>query len=258
MNGTTLTPQLLEPIKVEIDHIITEDDTPVDNWHSEKQQRLSSKTLYTSWKPSKPFICGIDIGIFSTPHEPPVVPDVLVSLDVKIAIDWHAKRNRSYFLWEFGKPPEIVIEVVSNKEGGELDRKLARYARIGVWYYVVFDPQNLLSNDTVRVYELLAGHYRLRDDLMLDWLNLGLTLWEGEYEGHPATYLRWTDSEGNLLPTDEEAIELSEQAKVDAEERATDAEARATDAEERAREAEEERAELIAKLRAMGIDPDSL
>lgn len=237
MNGTTLTPELHEAITIDIDHIVTDDDAPVDNWHSEKQQRLSSKTLYTSWHPERPFVVGVDIGIFPTPHETPVVPDVLVSLDVEIAENWHEKRHRTYFMWEFGKPPEVVIEIVSNKVGGELDRKLERYARIGVWYYVIFDPQTLIQDEKVRVYELLAGHYRQRDDLMLAWLELGLTLWEGTYENHPATYLRWTDSHGNLLPTDEEVI---------------------TNQREQLEIAKKENAKLIEKLRAMGIDPNSL
>ena len=32
-----------------IDHIVTEDDTPVDNVFSEKQQRLLTEALYASW-----------------------------------------------------------------------------------------------------------------------------------------------------------------------------------------------------------------
>ena len=232
-----------EEIVVDIDHIITEDDAPVDNWFSEKQQRLLAKTLYTSWKPNKPFVAGVDIGIFPALHEPPIVPDVLVSLDAKIAKEWLEKRHRTYFVWEFGKPPEVVIEIVSNKKGGELDKKLERYARIGCWYYVIYDSTQQIQAEPLRIYELLAGHYRLRDDTQLAWLNLGLTLWEGTYEGQPATFLRWTDENGSLLPNDEEAIAMSES-------RANDAESRADQAESRANA-------LAAKLRALGVDPDS-
>ncbi len=42
-----------------IDHIVTEDDTPVDNMFSEKQQRLLSGSLYDSWNPGRPFIAAI-------------------------------------------------------------------------------------------------------------------------------------------------------------------------------------------------------
>ncbi|NES65292.1 MAG: hypothetical protein F6K24_08525 [Okeania sp. SIO2D1] len=37
------------------------------------------------------------------------------------------------------------MEIVSNKVGNELGSKLAGYARIGVWYYVVFDPLQKLG-----------------------------------------------------------------------------------------------------------------
>ncbi len=64
-------------------------------------------------------------------------------------------------LWEYGKVPEVVVEIVSNKEGGELDHKLKTYARKGIHYYIVFDPLRLLSEDVLRVYEPgLLNHYR--------------------------------------------------------------------------------------------------
>jgi hypothetical protein len=53
-------------------------------------------------------------------------------------------------------------------------------------------------------------------------------LWDGEYEGVKAVWLRWCDQEGNVIPT---GAELAE--------------------------AERARAErLAARLRALGIDPD--
>jgi Uma2 family endonuclease len=57
-----------------------------------------------------------------------------VSLDVQVAEDWYAKRHRSYFVWEFGKAPELALEIVSNREGDELGRKRYLYARIEVLY----------------------------------------------------------------------------------------------------------------------------
>jgi hypothetical protein len=49
--------------------------------------------------------------------KPPVVPDTLLSLDVDFPEDLQLKHNRSYFVWEYGKVPELVIEVASNLEG---------------------------------------------------------------------------------------------------------------------------------------------
>ena len=131
----------VEAKKPDIEHLVTEDDEPVDNIFSEKQQRLLVEPLYSSWQAERPFIAAANVGLFNTVSQPPVVPDMFLSLDVEVAEDWWAKENRSYLLWEFGKPPEVVIEIVSNTKGQEADKKIKTYAQIGVWYYVIFDPQ---------------------------------------------------------------------------------------------------------------------
>ncbi len=66
----------------DISGIVTEDDTPVDNLFSEKQQRLLTDSLNSSWKPGRSFLSAADVGIFYDPDEPPIVPDVFMSLDV--------------------------------------------------------------------------------------------------------------------------------------------------------------------------------
>ena len=99
----------------DLTHIITEDDTPVDNIFSEKQQRLLSESLNLSWKPGTPFIAAANVGIFYALHEPPIVPDMFLSLDVQVMEDMWKKENRSYFIWEYGKPPEMAVEIVSNR-----------------------------------------------------------------------------------------------------------------------------------------------
>jgi len=61
------------------------------------------------------FVAAANVGIFSAIDQPPIVPDVFLTLDVQIADAWWEKKNRSYFIWEFGKPPEVAIEIVSNR-----------------------------------------------------------------------------------------------------------------------------------------------
>ncbi|HLO87395.1 MAG TPA: Uma2 family endonuclease, partial [Nostocaceae cyanobacterium] len=117
MTDITLTQPTLssEDLELDISHLVTEDDEPVDNLPSEKQQRLLTETLYSSWagaKNSQGFLVAANVGIFTTTREPAIVPDVFLSLDVRPADDWWEKRHRSYFLWEFGKPPEVVVEIV--------------------------------------------------------------------------------------------------------------------------------------------------
>ena len=125
-----------EPQELDLSHIQTEDGEPVDNIFSEKQMRLLTESLYASWRDeqgtSRVFAAFANVGLFYALHEQPVVPDVMVALDVVSNPDPSDKKTLSYFMWEFGKPPDIVVEIVSNREGGEDTSKMLRYAQIGV------------------------------------------------------------------------------------------------------------------------------
>ncbi len=79
--------------------------------------------------------------------------------------------------------------------------KLRDYARIRVSYYVVFDPLQQLGETLMRVYELQGNSYEERFQTWLEKVGLGLTLWEGEFEGKQATWLRWCDQQGNVILT---------------------------------------------------------
>ncbi|MBE9210708.1 Uma2 family endonuclease [Nostoc sp. LEGE 06077] len=228
-----------------ISHIVIEDDTPVDNFRSEKQQRLLTEVLYTSWNNptgSERFIVAANVGVFYSIGLPPLVPDVFLSLDVTMPDDWREKKNRTYFTWEFGKAPDVVIEIVSNREGNELSSKLQDYARMGVGYYAVFDPLQLLGDCILHTYQLTVRHYIGMETSWLAEVCLGLTLWEGVFEGKQDIWLRLCDHDGNILLTGAERAQAAEQRALVAEERAQTAELRAE--------------QLAAQLRALGIDPD--
>jgi hypothetical protein len=227
--------------------IITEDDTPVDNFASEKQQRLLTGVLCSSWAGygnSRPFLAAANVGIFSAVSQPPVVPDVFLSLDVRVAENWWEKKNRSYFIWEFGKPPEVVIEIVSNKEGNELGSKYRAYERMRVSYYVVFDPLRQLGGPVLQIYQLRGTSYVPLMETWLEQVGLGLTLWRGVFEGKEDVWLRWCDRDGNLLPTGTERAERAESQLQET---------------QALLEQERRRAELLAEqLRALGVDPERL
>src|SRR5271167_2736559 len=95
----------------------------------------------------------------ATMANPAVVPDCLLSLDVTCPENLQAKEGHSYYQWDMGKQPDVIIEVVSDKTGGEESYKKDLYARLGVPYYAVFDPEHFLSRDTLRAYELSGGEY---------------------------------------------------------------------------------------------------
>jgi Uma2 family endonuclease len=199
---------------IDYDALVTEDHKPVDSIFLEKQYRLLTRPLYASWPgpgEGRSFLVLVDVGWFYQRKTPAVVPDCLLSLDVICPEDLHRKQGHSYYQWDVGKQPDVTIEVVSDRTGGEESFKKKLYARLGVPHYAVFDPEHLLSQDTLRIYELLAGKYRLGDPGPWEDVGLGLRLWEGEFEGHQDTWLRWCDANGEIIPTGEERARKAEE-----------------------------------------------
>lgn len=242
----------------DVSHLITETEEPVDNITSEKQMRLLTRPLYSSWSgvtdeqgQPRPFAVFANVGLYFSVREDARVPDVMLSLDVQVPDHTSPKEHRTYLCWEYGKVPDVVIEIVSNRKGIEDGSKMYDYARGRVEYYVIYDPDAWLGNEALRVYELSGSRYVRRNDFQLPDTGLALTLWQGEFEGNTRTWLRWCDAQGNLIPTGAERAEV-------AEERAEIAEERAATAEERAATAEEKAARLAAKLRELGLDPEQV
>jgi Uma2 family endonuclease len=250
----------------DVSALVTEDDTPVDNIFSEKEQRLLTESLYSAWSgppheegsESRPFAALANVGLFASPEEPPVVPDVMLSLDVTLPADFQEKKNRSYFIWRFGKPPEVVIEIVSNREGDELGEKLRRYRRMRISYYVVYDPLRLLGEGALRVFELRGDLYLQTALAWFESVGLGLVEWEGTFEGTAGRWLRWCTRDQQVVPTGAERAAAAEARAETAKARAETAEARAETAEARAETAEARAARLAARLRELGIEPDDI
>lgn len=221
-----------------IDELIIDVEEPVENVFIEKERRLLTSSLYTSWGGpgrGRPFLAAADVGVFPEKKQTPIVPDVLLSLDIPPPADPSRKENRSYFLWIMGKPPDVVFEFVSDRRGGEEGHKKKRYAQIGVRHYVIFDPERWLRGDVLRSYELRDdGRYHALKEHWFPTVGLGLTLWQGIYEQWDKEWLRWRDRRGRLIPTPEEAV-----AK----------------ARRKAQEETRRRKELEAQLRARGIEP---
>jgi Uma2 family endonuclease len=233
--------------------LITEDDTPMDNLYTEKQQRLLTEPLYSSWSgpgEGRPFVAMANVGLFSTLHTPPLVPDTLLGLDIQAPPQLRVKEHRSYFIWMYGHAPDVVVEIVSDRRGGEDTDKLHKYAQLGVGYYVIHDPDNVLGGGVLRVFELHGRRYVPVPNNWLSQVGLGLVLWRGKYEGAEETWLRWCDQAGNVILSGYERAEHAEQRAEHAEQRAAHAEQRAEHEAERARQ-------LEARLRALGIDPSA-
>ncbi|NJL55049.1 Uma2 family endonuclease [bacterium] len=256
--------------ELDISHLVIEDETAVDNFQSEEQQRLLVEPLYSAKVLRSPFLVAANVGVFYKLKGESIVPDVMLSLGVQRAADYSERRNRSYFVWEFGKVPDVCIEIVSNHEGNELvlsrraqqEGKTASkkeiYEQIGIPYYGVFDPLRQIQDEAemgealLRVWGISAEGYReltpekgLGEVGQFIWLagvGLGLALWEGQFEeAVTRLWLRWCDRQGQVIRTGAEGQAIERQ--------------RAEAERQRAEQAEQRAAQLAERLRALGIDP---
>ena len=232
------------------DHIVTGDNKPFDCIYDGFQMRLLTKVLYDSWPgpgDGRPFLATANCGLFYSFNEPPIVPDVMLSLDVQIQ-KLPQDRQRSYFVWELGKAPDAAIEIVSGTDGEELGQKLQIYEKIGIPYYIVWDPRFFLGETSLYCF-IRQGRKYEKNGTWLPQIGLGVKEWQGAFETYNTTWLRWCDAQGVVLPTgaEQRAQEV----------RRADQEKQRAETEKQRAETEKQRAEKFAeKLRALGVDPD--
>ena len=221
------------------------DDTPVDNELQNLIPNLLEAILALVWSERIDWFFGVDMGIYHTPGQPPLVPDGFLSLGVERFIGEEGRL--SYVLWEEDNViPLWALEVVSKTYSGEYEQKKIAYAQLGILYYVIYAPgrSQRRKRKALEVYRLVAGQYVLQtnEPVWMPEIGLGLGRSRGTYLGRVREWLYWYNQQGQRLPTPEEVAQRES--------------ARATTAEQRA-EVERQRAELLAtRLREMGIDPD--
>ncbi|MDY6806513.1 MAG: Uma2 family endonuclease [Cyanobacteriota bacterium] len=201
--------------------MILEDDEPLDSFVNEKQQRLLTTVFYSGADTGikVPFLAAANVGLFSHVRHQGIVPDAFLSLNIRAGEEWFDRNVRSYLFWEFGKAPDVVIEIVSPTPGNELGSKLIDYAQLGIPYYVVYDPLKKLGEIPLRVFQIQGSNYVSKSDAWFPSVNLGLTLFSGSFENVNATWLRWCYPDGNVIPTGDElaAAKNAEISQKDAE-----------------------------------------
>lgn len=117
-------------------------------------------------------------------------------------------ERRSWVVWEEGKAPDVVIELLSKSTAAadKNEKKLIYQNQMRVPEYFWYDPFN--PDDWAgfsiqqRVYQPLVPNDR--NQLLSESLGLALQQWQGNYKGIDAIWLRWATFEGELLPTPEE------------------------------------------------------
>lgn len=223
------------------------DDTPVDNEDQNLLPNLLLFLLTSLWAERMDWFFGVDMAVYHTTGispKVPVVPDAFLSLGVERKKG--GKSRRSYAVWEEGDVvPMMVLEMVSHKPGGEYDEKLDIYAKLGVLYYVIYNPEfwQRDRHQPFEVYKLTDGQYQqqIGEPYWMPEVGVGIGRYRAEVGGLPQEILTWYDQQGNR--------QLS----------AAETERQRAEIERQKAETERQRAEQLAQyLRSIGVDPDHL
>jgi Uma2 family endonuclease len=228
------------------------DDTPVDNEDQNLLPNLLLLLLTSLWARRMDWFFGVDMAVYHATGsnlKVPVVPDAFLSLGV--ARKKGADFRRSYTVWEEnGIAPIFALEMVSHKPGGEYGEKLDIYAKLGVLYYVVYNPSYFERDrhQPFEVYKLEAGTYHLQagEPYWMPEIGLGIGRYQADVGGLMREILTWYDEQG--LRHFSEA----EQERLRAEQERFRAEQERFRAEQERLRAER----LDALLKARGIDPN--
>lgn len=147
--------------------------------------------------------------------------------------------RRSYTPNLEGEPVAIVMEFLSETEGGELSiRSTPPYGKLYFYERILQVPTYVIYDTAVPSLEvrcLQNGRYVLQEanaqgQVWIPELELFLGVWSGTRLGQSMNWLRWYDRSGKLLLWSAEQVEQ-----------------------------ERQRAEILAaKLRELGVDPDTL
>jgi Uma2 family endonuclease len=190
-------------------------------------------------------------------------PDMFAVLDVPKG------ERKCWVVWEEGKGPDVVVELLSSSTASQDKRqkKEIYQKRLRVPEYFWFDPFNPRDFAGFTISDL-AYQPIIPDPqgrLVSEQLGLALVLWTGQFKEVNATWVRWATLDGVLLPTAEESARQAQQQAQQAQQQAQQAQQQAQQAQQRAEQAEfqllqeRQRVEtLLAKLKANGINPDTL
>ncbi len=229
------------------------DGTFVKNFQEHPQSILltdSIKPVLEKYHPDGQYAIGQDSGIYWRMTEPPekgaVAPDWFYVPNVPPTLN--GQTRRSYVLWQEFLAPMIVLEFVSGSGKEERDRtpwtgKFFIYEQvIRPAFYGIYEVQK----SSIELYRHVADRFELvtanaRGHYPIEELGIEIGIWQGVYQNLDLPWMRWWDSDGNLLPLGWESAEqehlVAEQQRLLVHQ-------------------ERQRVEvLMAQLRAAGIEP---
>ena len=223
------------------DELPDSDDTPVDNEDQNFLPNLLLFLLEYIWKSRDDWYFGVDMGIYHTTGvspRVPIIPDGFLSLGVERRKNGGSRS--SYVMWEENyTPPILTLEVVSHSYGDEYEKKLDIYRKLGVKYYVIYNPKFWRRDGHLpfEVYKLVDGDYQLQigEPLWMPEIGLGIGCAVLPTDRFRREVLSWFDERGQRYLTTEEQADIERQ---------------------RANIAQKQVELLLAKLRSLGIEEE--
>jgi Uma2 family endonuclease len=216
------------------------DGVPMETERHKKPMDLLVDSL-EPWLGERGYVGG-NMFVYFSPNQ--LKNEEFKGPDVFVTLGNSNKERKSWVVWEEGKSPDVVIELLSESTAKK-DKTLKKAVyqnQLKVAEYFLFDPFN---PDDFLGFGLSRGVYKelpfLNDGFISKKLGLKLIRWRGLYKNIEATWLRWATRDGDLLLLPAEI------------------EARRADFERQQKEQALQRAERLAQiLREQGIDPDNI
>jgi Uma2 family endonuclease len=242
-----------------------EDGTFVKNFQEHPQSIILTDSIgpvLHQLHPDGQYAIGQDCGIYWRETEPlekgAEAPDWFYVPNVPPTLG--SQIRRSYVLWREFIAPMIVLEFASGDGSEERDTTPLSYSEIGsqrhgkFWVYerimrIPFYGIYEINSGRLEVYSLNNGSYQLllpndRGHYAIGPIGLELGLWQGSYQNQTLLWLRWWDSDGNLLLTGTERADV-EQQRANVEQQRANTEAQA-------------RRDAIPRLLGMGLNPEQV
>ncbi|MDJ0529030.1 MAG: Uma2 family endonuclease [Microcystis sp. M53600_WE12] len=256
-------------------------DEPVDNNLQPLLAAALRESLELAGLILESMLIASNFGLCATVKTQTVVkaPDWVYIPSVKPIASGEIRRSYTPHLE--GEIPTIVLEFISETEGGEYS--INPHYPYGKWYfyeqilqvpiYGIFQPKT----GELEIYRLNQGRYEQQkpDENNRYWIaeiNLFLGVWQGTKAEFTTNWLRWWDKSGNLLFWGSELVEQERQRAEQEKQRAEQEKQRAEQERQRT-EQERQRAEqaeleleqerisrqrLVQKLKELGVNPENL
>ncbi|MBK1989268.1 Uma2 family endonuclease [Sphaerospermopsis aphanizomenoides BCCUSP55] len=214
------------------------DEPPLETDFHRLQMTLLIQCLEWLWQNRNDFYTSGNITIYYSDRQ--LKSEHFRSPDFFVVLGTERKPRKSWVVWEEdGKYPNVIVELLSDSTA-RTDKGLKKQIYQDIFRtpeYFWFDPHNLEFAGFV----LLAGKYQPIEPNDQGWL------WSQQLElflGVDQNQLRFFTAEGELVPTPEE-VAKQEFARAEQEKQRAEQEKQCSD-------------RLAAKLRELGIDPDTI